>query len=124
MEKIQGMDFVVMDKKQKLSLTGIVISALLAISCCIGPAVFLLTGASISFLGTLSFLEPYRPFFIATGTLFLLIAFWTTFIRKRKCTCPADHKKARLAQIITVAGLLLFIVSLFFTQIITFIVGG
>ena len=124
MDKVQSINFKVMDKKQKLSFAGIVVSALLAISCCIGPAVFLLTGASISFLGSLSFLAPYKPIFIAVGAIFLGIAFWTTFIKKRKCVCPADHKKVRLAQIITVAGLLLFITSLFFTQIITFIAGG
>ena len=124
MEKVQSMDFEVMDKKQKLSFVGIVVSALLAISCCVGPAVFLLTGASISFLGSLSFLEPYKPYFIASGATFLGIAFWTTFIKKKKCACPADHKKAHLAQILTITGLLLFIASLFFTKLITFIVGG
>lgn len=123
MEKVQSMDFEVMDKKQKLSFAGIIVSALLAISCCIGPALFLLTGASISFLGSLTFLAPYKPIFIATGAIFLGIAFWTTFIKKRKCACPADQKKARLAQIITVAGLILFITSLFFTQIVMLIIG-
>ncbi len=124
MEKVQNIDFVVMDKKQKLNFAGIIISALLTISCCIGPAVLLLTGASISFLGSLSILKPYRPFFILTGAVFLGIAFWTTFIKKRQCACPADRKKSHIAQIITVAGLLLFITSLFFTQIVTFITGG
>ncbi len=123
MEKVQSLDFKVIDKKQKLTFTGIFVSAILAISCCIGPAVFLLTGASISFLGSLSFLAPFKPVFITVGAIFLGIAFWTTFIKKKKCACPADHKKARLAQIITVSGLLLFIISLFFTQIVTFIVG-
>ncbi len=124
MGKVQSIDFEVLDKKQKLSFAGIAVSALLAISCCVGPAVFLLTGASISFLGSLSFLAPYKPFFIAAGGIFLAIAFWTTFVRKKKCACHADHKKVRLARILTVAGLLLFVSSLFFTQIITFITGG
>lgn len=35
MEKVQRMDFEVIDKKQKLSFAGIVISSALAISCCI-----------------------------------------------------------------------------------------
>ena len=124
MEKAKSIDFEVMDKKQKLSFAGIVVSALLAISCCVGPAVFLLTGASISFLGSLSFLAPYKLYFIASGAIFLGIVIWTTFIKKKKCACPADRKKVRLAQIITIAGLLLFIASLFFTKLITFIVGG
>ncbi len=124
MDKIDTIDVAVMDKKQKLSFAGIVVSALLAISCCVGPAVFLLTGASISFLGSLAFLAPFKPYFLASGGIFLGIAVWTTFIKKIKCACPADHKKRRLAQILTITGLLLFVVSLFFTQIITFFVGG
>ena len=113
-----------MENKQKLSFVGIIVSALLTITCCVGPAVLLLTGASISFLGSLSFLEPYRPLFILTGAVFLGIAFWTTFVKKRQCACPADRKKARIAQIITVVGILIFMMSLFFTQIVTFILGG
>ncbi|MCK5674351.1 MAG: hypothetical protein KAH95_13305 [Spirochaetales bacterium] len=124
MEKVQSMNFEIIDKKQKLSFAGIVVSAFLAISCCVGPAVFLFTGASISFLGSLSILEPFKPYFVASGAIFLGIAFWTTFIKKKKCACPADRTKVRLAQIITVAGLLLFITSLFFTQIVTLIIGG
>lgn len=124
MERTRSTNFEVMDKKQKLSFAGIILSALLAISCCIGPAVLLLTGASISFLGQLSFLEPLRPYFLFTGAVFLVIAFWTIFIKKKTCSCPADHRKVLIAQVITTGGLLLFIISIFFTQIVTFIIGG
>ncbi len=113
-----------MERRQSLNLAGLVLSSILAVTCCIGPAVLLVTGASISFLGQLSFLEPYRPYFLLAGSVFLGIAFWTTFVRKRECSCPADRRKVLIAQIITVGGLLLFIISLFFTQIVKFIVGG
>jgi mercuric ion transport protein len=113
-----------MERRQSISITGIVLSSLLAVTCCIGPAVLLLTGASISFLGQLSFLEPFRPYFLSAGAVFLLIAFWTTFVKKKTCSCPADHRKVLIAQILTVGGLLLLIISVFFTQIVIFIVGG
>ena len=113
-----------MESRQSINISGIVLSSLPAVTCCIGPAVLLLTGASISFLGQLSFLEPFRPYFLLTGAVFLVIAFWTTFVKKKACSCPTDHRKVLIAQIVTVGGLLLFIISLFFTQIVTFIVGG
>jgi hypothetical protein len=70
-DKVKSIDFEVIDKKQKLTFAGIAFSAILAISCCIGPAVFLLTGASISFLGSLSFLAPRGMALLTNVEIFL-----------------------------------------------------
>ena len=44
---------------------GALVSAALVASCCLGPVLFLLFGASIGALSTLGTLEPYRPHFVA-----------------------------------------------------------
>lgn len=50
-------------KKETMTSIGAMTAALLAAACCIGPIVFVLFGASFAFLGKLSFMEQFRPFF-------------------------------------------------------------
>lgn len=109
--------------KDRLIGSGIVVSSLMAISCCIGPAIFLLTGASVAVLGQLSFLDPYRPFFLTTGFLLLGIAVWRIFVKKKNCTCAADKRKRIVAQILTLMGLFLLLLASFFTNIVEFFIG-
>ena len=49
------------------------LAAILASTCCLGPLVLLSLGFSGAWIGNLTLLEPYRPFFIAVaaGSLFL-----------------------------------------------------
>jgi mercuric ion transport protein len=50
------------------------IAALLASTCCLGPLVLLLLGFSGAWIGNLTVLEPYRPFFIGAATAALFFA--------------------------------------------------
>ena len=50
------------------------LAALLASTCCLGPLVLLALGLSGAWIGNLTRLEPYRPFFIACSLLALFFA--------------------------------------------------
>ena len=54
-------------------LTGGV-AAIFASACCLGPLILLLLGFSGVWIGNLTALEPYRPFFIGLAVLALLLA--------------------------------------------------
>lgn len=56
--------------------TGVgLLSALLATSCCILPLLFVFIGVSGAWIGTLTALAPYQPFFLAAAVLALALGF-------------------------------------------------
>jgi len=71
-------------RKETLSLTGSVLTAFLASLCCIGPLVFALLG--IGGIGFATALKAYRPYFIGLTALFLGLAFYFAY-SKKKITC-------------------------------------
>jgi mercuric ion transport protein len=50
------------------------LAAILASTCCLGPLVLVTLGLSGAWIGNLTRLEPYRPFFIAGALLALFFA--------------------------------------------------
>jgi mercuric ion transport protein len=80
-----------------------VLSAVGASICCVGPLVLLALGVSGAWIGSLTALEPYRPFFIGLTLLFLGFAFHRLYLVRRVCTpgsaCanPRTLKRQRFA---------------------------
>src|SRR3569623_483348 len=50
------------------------IAAILASTCCLGQLLLLMLGISGAWIGNLTALEPYRPFFIGTAGIALFFA--------------------------------------------------
>lgn len=50
------------------------VAAILASACCLGPLVLILLGFSGAWIGNLTAVEPYRPFFIGLALLALYFA--------------------------------------------------
>ena len=50
------------------------VAAILASTCCLGPLVLVALGLSGAWIGNLTLLEPYRPFFIGGAVLALFFA--------------------------------------------------
>jgi mercuric ion transport protein len=50
------------------------LAAILASTCCLGPLVLVALGLSGAWIGNLTLLEPYRPFFIAGSLVALFFA--------------------------------------------------
>ena len=63
-------------RRETLATGGVLGLSVLIASCCLGPALFLLFGVSVGALGSLSVLEPVRPYLIALGGALLLFAGW------------------------------------------------
>ncbi len=74
--------------------TGGVLGALLASSCCILPLALVLTGASGAWIGSLTALEPYKPYFILGTSVFLAAGFWHVYVRRRP-ECEPDSYCAK-----------------------------
>ncbi len=71
------------------SLIAAAIAAAGASLCCVAPLLFLLLGIGGTWIGSLTALEPYRPLFVATTLLFLLLAFRSLYLMPRRCA-PGD----------------------------------
>lgn len=72
---------------QKKSLKAAIITAVLASICCVGPLVLLALGISGAWIGNLSALEPYRPFFMLITALFLGYAFYKIYRKPKAEEC-------------------------------------
>jgi mercuric ion transport protein len=103
--------------EDRLGPIGTLLSAALVASCCLGPVLFLLFGASIGALGALVALEPYRPYFITAGLGFWGYGFHRLYLRQPatggvECTtgsCERPSSGARALLWIALAVLLLAI---------------
>jgi copper chaperone CopZ len=73
---------------EKVAKIGVIISAIMASSCCWLPLLLLAVG--VSGAGIATTLEAYRPFFIAVTFGFLAAAFYFTY-RPRNSTANRDH---------------------------------
>jgi mercuric ion transport protein len=80
--------------------------------CCVGPLVLLALGISGAWIGDLTALEPYRPFFIGLTLLFLGLAFRRLYLVPEVCapgtSCanPSTLKRQRLTFWLVAAALI------------------
>lgn len=61
------------------------LAALLASTCCLGPLILVTLGASGAWIGNLSALEPYRPFFLGAALVALFFAYRRIFRPVQAC---------------------------------------
>ena len=110
-------------KKENISSAGTLVASALAAICCIGPAIALVTGASMGILGSLMVLDPYRPWFLGVGFLMLGYSFSKLYIRAGNCACDADVRARRRSRILFWSAASLFTVALTYQQILNWIYG-
>ncbi|WP_429029398.1 mercuric transporter MerT family protein [Bradyrhizobium sp. I1.14.4] len=77
-----------------LLATGGLVAALAASSCCIVPVLLFSLGISGAWIGSLTRLAPYQPYFIAATIAFLGGGYWLTY-RASKITCAEGAACAR-----------------------------
>jgi mercuric ion transport protein len=73
----------VKDGRGALAAGGL--AAILASTCCLGPLVLVTLGVSGAWIGNLSALEPYRPFFIGVAMVALFFAYRRIYRRAQDC---------------------------------------
>lgn len=86
----------------KTSLLVVVLAAIGASVCCVGPLVLLMLGIGGAWIGNLTAFEPYRPFLIGITLIFLGLALHKLYFVPRVCApgtpCadPLTLKRQRL----------------------------
>ena len=110
-------------KTENISNFGTVVASFLAASCCIGPAIFVVFGASVGFMGKLTFFETYRPYLLGAGFLMLAFSFWKLFLKKPDCTCDADIRSRKIARGIWCFGFVSLIFAASFQEIALWLYG-
>lgn len=83
-------------RRESWFATGGLIGAVLASTCCIAPLVLVTLGISGAWIGSLTVLEPFKPYFAAVAFAFIGLGFWQVHFRpKTDCaevsTCAHPH---------------------------------
>lgn len=94
-------------RAQKLATAGGILGALAASSCCVVPLVLFGLGVSGAWIGNLTRLAPYQPYFLAATAVCLGYGYWLLY-RSRKTACADGAVCARpLSNRIVTAGLVI-----------------
>jgi mercuric ion transport protein len=82
------------ERSQKLLAAGGMVGALAASSCCIVPLMLFGLGLSGAWIGNLTQLAPYQPYFLTATAACLGGGYWLRY-RWRKVVCAAGEACAR-----------------------------
>ncbi len=80
--------------RERLLAAGGIVGAIIASSCCVLPLLLITLGVSGAWIGSLTALEPYKPYFLAVTAILLGAGFWHVYIRPKKA-CADDSYCAR-----------------------------
>lgn len=87
----------------KGSLVAGVAAAVGASVCCVGPLLLLALGVSGAWIGSLTELEPYRPYLIGLTLVFLGLSFRELYLVPQTCapgTLCADPRSLRRQRLV------------------------
>jgi mercuric ion transport protein len=79
------------NRKQGWFAAGGVIGAVLASTCCIAPLTLLMLGVSGAWIGNLTALEPYKPYFAAVALVFIGLGFRQVYFRPKPACAHGSH---------------------------------
>ncbi|GIX11805.1 mercuric transporter MerT family protein [Elioraea sp.] len=80
-----------MSRKPGWFAAGGVIGAILASTCCIGPLMLLMLGVSGAWIGNLTALEHYKPYFAAAALVFIGLGFRQVYVRPEPACADGSH---------------------------------
>lgn len=72
------------DGQSSIAALGGTAGAILASSCCIGPLLLISLGASGAWIGKLTALKAYQPFFLILTAVLLGYGFWLVYGSRRE----------------------------------------
>ena len=82
---------------------GGIVGAILASSCCVAPLALLLLGVSGAWIGNLTALEPFKPWFAAVALIFIGLGSWQVYFRRRDCADDSFCARPRSVMLIKTA---------------------
>jgi mercuric ion transport protein len=85
-------------KSETVSGLGTLLASILPVSCCIGPAIFVLFGTTAGTLGHLSFREPFRAYLLVAAFLLFAFSFWKRYLKPRDCNCKEDFRARNITR--------------------------
>lgn len=112
-------------KTGRSSLLAGGVAALLASACCVGPLVLVVLGFSGAWIGNLTALEPYRPWFLGAALVAMVFA-WRQLYRPARacetgvvCAAPRVHGAYKaafwfVALLIAIAAVFPYVLPLFY----------
>lgn len=110
-------------RKENISSSEAFLSSLLAASCCIGPAIFVVFGTSVGFLGRLSFLDPLRPYLLGIAFLTFAYSFYKLYLKRPDCECLESLNSRKAARGIFWVGFAALVFAASFSKVIIWIYG-
>ena len=92
-----------MELTGKRSLIAGALAAVGASVCCVGPPVLLALGIGGTWIGSLTAMEPFRPFFVILTLVFLGLAFRKLYLAPQVCVpgIPCANPVTRRRQRVT-----------------------
>jgi len=78
------------EAKKRLFAGGSVLGAVAMSSCCIVPLVLFSLGVTGAWIGNLTALYPYKPYFFVITAIFLAGGFYMTYRKPRAAACARD----------------------------------
>jgi len=94
-----------------------VLAAIGASACCFGPLLLLGLGISGAWIGSLTSMEPYRPYFTVATLIILAIVFRKLYLIPQQCEEDTDCANPKVIQN---QRIIFWIVSIILIVIITF----
>ncbi|GJL72918.1 MAG: mercuric transport protein [Nitrosomonas sp.] len=92
-EAVEGLE-ATKPKQARLLAAGGILGAVIASSCCIVPLVLVTFGIGGAWVGNLTALEPYKPYFLGVTAVLLATGFWHVYF-KAKSACEDGSYCAR-----------------------------
>lgn len=83
-------------RKRTLLAAGGVLGAVLASACCVLPLALVTLGVSGAWIGSLTLLEPYKPYIAVVALGLIGAGFWQVYFKSRpEAACGPDGYCAR-----------------------------
>lgn len=88
-----------------LLAVGGMIGAVLASSCCIVPLLLVTLGVSGAWIGNLTALAPYKPYFIAATVIFLAAGYWRIYVKPKRVYADGSYCASPISGRVTKSAL-------------------
>jgi len=93
------------DRKKTLFAAGGVVGAILASTCCVVPLLFVTLGISGAWIGNLTALEPYKPYFATVALVFIGLGFRQIYFRAKPACVDGSYCAKPQSSVITKTAL-------------------
>lgn len=93
------------DRKRNIFAAGGVIGAILASTCCVVPLLFVMLGISGAWIGNLTALEPFKPYFAGVALVFIGLGFRQVYFKAKPACVDGSYCAKPQSAVITKTAL-------------------